>query len=99
MLGLVELQDTRVYQEGVEKGLQEGVQQGLQEGLQHERSLILKLLARKIGVISPQNRSQIESLPLPQLEALGEALLDFSTPDDLDNWLRFSTGEAKPTQS
>jgi hypothetical protein len=32
-------------------------------------------------------RSQIDWLPLPQLEALGEALLDFSNLADLEAWL------------
>jgi hypothetical protein len=32
-------------------------------------------------------RSQIQALSLPQLEALGEALLDFTTPDDLHEWI------------
>jgi hypothetical protein len=31
--------------------------------------------------------AQVRALSLPQLEALGEALLDFSEPDDLDSWL------------
>jgi predicted transposase YdaD len=79
MLGLVELQDTRVYQEGVEKGME--------DRLKHERSLILKLLTRKLSTFSPKVQSQIESLPLPELEALGEALLDFSTQADLADWL------------
>jgi hypothetical protein len=29
----------------------------------------------------------MQSLSLAQLESLGEALLDFSQPDDLTNWL------------
>jgi hypothetical protein len=33
-------------------------------------------------------RSHFQSLSLTQLEALGEALLDFTKPDDLDEWLR-----------
>jgi predicted transposase/invertase (TIGR01784 family) len=77
MLGLVELQETRVYQEGRQEGRQEG-----------ERSLILKLLTRKIGMIPPETQSQIEALSLEQLEALGEALLDFSQSADLETWLQ-----------
>jgi predicted transposase YdaD len=61
--------------------LQEGEERG-------ERSLILRLLARRLGEVTPEWRSQIQTLSLPQLEALGEALLDFTKPDDLDEWLR-----------
>ena len=76
MLGLVELQETRVYQEGVEDGKQEG-----------EKALILKLLQRKVGSLSPQIQQQVETLSLEKLEALGEALLDFDSLDNLIDWL------------
>ncbi|WP_364301365.1 DUF4351 domain-containing protein [Moorena sp. SIO4A5] len=33
-------------------------------------------------------RVQVQALSLPQLEALGEALLDFTKPEDLDEWMR-----------
>ncbi|WP_404784927.1 DUF4351 domain-containing protein [Altericista sp. CCNU0014] len=65
-----------------------GFERGIQEGLQHERSLILRLLSRRVGILSSEVRSQVESLPLEQLESLGEALLDFSSAADLDEWLR-----------
>jgi Domain of unknown function (DUF4351) len=71
-----------------EKWRQETLDEGLQEGLQRERSLILRLLTRRVGGLPPDIRSQVESLPLEQLEALGEALLDFSQPSDLVDWLR-----------
>jgi predicted transposase YdaD len=64
---------------------QEIRQEGRQEG---EQSLILRLLTRRIGEVTPERQSQIQALSLPQLEALGEALLDFSGPADLDEWLR-----------
>ncbi|NEP53622.1 MAG: DUF4351 domain-containing protein [Moorea sp. SIO3C2] len=59
--------------------------EGRHEG---EQSLILRLLARRIGQVSPEIRAQFQALSLPQLEALGEALLDFTKPDDLDEWMR-----------
>jgi predicted transposase YdaD len=71
-----------------EKWRQETLDEGLQEGLQRERSLILRQLTRRVGGLPPDIRSQVESLPLEQLEALGEALLDFSQPSDLVDWLR-----------
>jgi predicted transposase YdaD len=56
--------------------------------LKGEQSLILRQLTRRISAISPERRSQVQALSLTQLEALGEALLDFSEPADLDEWLR-----------
>jgi len=79
------MQQSVIYQEWREEFLQEGEQVGaLKEG----QSLVLRLLARRIGELSPEMRSQIQALSLPQLEALGEALLDFTKPDDLDEWMR-----------
>jgi predicted transposase YdaD len=56
--------------------------------LREGRSLVLRLLTRRIGEVAPGRRLQVQALSLLQLEALGEALLDFSGPADLDEWLR-----------
>jgi predicted transposase YdaD len=73
-----------IRQEGELKGRQEGFQDGEQSG---EARLVLRLLIRRIGDVTPALKSQIQSLSLNQLESLGEALLDFSQPDDLVSWL------------
>jgi predicted transposase/invertase (TIGR01784 family) len=86
----------QVFQEGImresviyQEILQEGKVKGKLEGkLEGELSLVLRLLSRRVGSISPNEQAQIQSLSLPQIEALGEALLDFSAPDDLTNWLQ-----------
>jgi predicted transposase/invertase (TIGR01784 family) len=70
-----------IYQEILQEGEQTGILKG-------EQALILRLLTRRVGNVAPEVRSQIQSLSLPQLESLGEALLDFSQPDDLMEWLR-----------
>jgi hypothetical protein len=61
---------------------------GFERGIGHERSLILRQLTRRIGMLAPNIESQIATLPVSQLESLGEALLDFSSAADLDEWLR-----------
>jgi predicted transposase YdaD len=74
---------------GFERGIERGIEQGIEQGMAQEaRSLILRLLSRRVGALSSEERSQVESLPLEQLESLGEALLDFSSAADLDEWLR-----------
>ncbi|MEH2270031.1 MAG: DUF4351 domain-containing protein, partial [Nostoc sp.] len=50
--------------------------------------LILKLLQRRVGELSPELQERIQSLSLNQLENLGEALLDFTAMEDLFNWLQ-----------
>jgi predicted transposase YdaD len=77
MLGLSELRQTKVYQEALEEGEQTG-----------EARLILRLLARRVGSLPTGAEAQVQALDLPRLEALGEALLDFSEVGDLTEWLR-----------
>lgn len=47
----------------------------------------LSQLTRRCGPLREATNSSIQALPLEQLEALAEALLDFSGPDDLEAWL------------
>jgi predicted transposase YdaD len=61
-----------------------GIEQGRQEG---QRSLILRLLIRRVGVVPEPLTDRIEQLPIAQLESLAEALLDFTQLDDLVQWL------------
>ena len=51
------------------------------------KTLILRLLNRRVGTVPASIGSQIDRLSLTQLEALGEALLDFSSLSDLEVWL------------
>jgi predicted transposase/invertase (TIGR01784 family) len=71
-------------QEGEQKGRQEGEQKGRQEG---EAKLIIRQLKRRFGVMTPNQETQIRTLSVPMLEALGEVLLDFINPTDIDTWL------------
>ncbi|WP_309744415.1 Rpn family recombination-promoting nuclease/putative transposase [Chamaesiphon sp. OTE_20_metabat_361] len=75
MLG-IELQQTRVYRDAKAEGAVDG-----------ERSLVLKLLSRKLGTISPEIQAQVNSLTLDRVESLAEDLLDFTQMADLINWL------------
>jgi predicted transposase/invertase (TIGR01784 family) len=86
MLG-IELQQTRVYQEAKAEGKVEGKAEEREIGLQRERALILKLLNRKLGNISPQLQTRISALSIENVESLGEALLDFTSIADLESWL------------
>jgi hypothetical protein len=65
-----------------------GFERGLEQGLQHERSLILRQLERKLGTVPADVQSEIILLSLPQLEVLGESLLDFASLTDLTAWLQ-----------
>jgi predicted transposase/invertase (TIGR01784 family) len=76
----ITIQETRVYRDAKEEGWQ--------EGRQEERlSLVLLLLKKKFGKISPKLTRRIQALSLEQSEALAIALLQFKTIADLETWL------------
>jgi predicted transposase/invertase (TIGR01784 family) len=73
----------------MEQGIAEGEQRGRAEGERSgEARLVLRLLARRIGTLPTTIEAQVQALALPQLEALGEALLDFAQLSDLIDWLQ-----------
>jgi predicted transposase YdaD len=80
-----DLRHTRVAQEWIEEDRQEGLQEG-------EASVTLRQLNRRSGPLSDATAARIKALPLEQLEALAEALLDFSGPADLAAWLAEHSG-------
>ena len=89
----VELKQTRFYQdvfaEGRVEGRAEGHAEGRTEGQQQEAAaLVLRLLRRRLGTVSAAAESRIRALPVAELEALGEALLDWRTPAELMAWLQ-----------
>ncbi len=76
-----DLRHTRVAQEWIEEGRLEG-----------EAKVTLRQLNRRCGPLSEATTIRIKALPLEQLEALAEALLDFSGPADLAAWLEEHKG-------
>jgi predicted transposase/invertase (TIGR01784 family) len=87
MLG-IELQQTRVYQEARAEGRNEGETIGLERGrTEGEQALVLKLLTRKLGKIDAEIQEQVNSLTIDRVESLGEALLDFTSMADLEQFL------------
>jgi len=63
-------------------------EEGQLQGRQEERlSMVLRLLKRSIGPLSPELEGQIGQLSFAQLGELGEALLDFKDETALRSWL------------
>ena len=91
-----DLKNTRVYQdakqegkqEGLQLGKQEGLQLGKQEGLQRQVAMLVRMLTRKFGKLSPRTRNRITKLSVTQLENLAEVIFDLETVADLNTWLR-----------
>ena len=71
---------TSWMRQGIERGIEQGIEQGIE-------GLVIRQLRRKFGVIDNGLEERIRALKVDKLEALGEALLEFMTVDDLEHWL------------
>ncbi len=65
-------------------GISQGISQGITQG---KETLILRLLRRRIGSVPDTLTARLDPLTAGQLDDLGEALLDFRTVADLQQWL------------
>jgi len=87
------LRDTRFGQELLAEGRLEGRLEGEARGRAAEAAaMAIRQLSRRCGPLSEATSARIQALPLQQLEALADALLDFSGPGDLADWLVDHTG-------
>jgi predicted transposase YdaD len=77
MFTVSELKQTRVYRDAMNEGRAEEAQ-----------ALVMRQLVRWVGVVPSVTETRIRGLSLSQVENLAEALLDFSSVDDLEVWLR-----------
>lgn len=85
---IMSLRTSAIYLEQIERITQQAIKQGLEQGRSAgERQLVLKLLTRKLGGLSPELITKVSELSLDRLEALGEDLLDFQAVGNLENWL------------
>ena len=66
------------------KGREEGREEGLQRG---KEQLIIRQMQRRVGLITSETEKRLEGLTSEQLDDLGEALLDFTSAQDLEGWL------------
>lgn len=82
------MRESTMYQAILREGRAEGLQLGLTQGRTVEgKTLVLKQLTRKLDSLSPEITTKVSDLSLEGLEALGEALLDFTSVEDLKSWL------------
>ncbi|MBW4635702.1 MAG: Rpn family recombination-promoting nuclease/putative transposase [Iphinoe sp. HA4291-MV1] len=88
------MKESVIYQDILQKGLQQGEERGKKK---EALELILRQLTRRFGAIEPEVQQQIRTLPINQLEELAEALLDFTNPSDLVNYLaNLSSAQLNP---
>lgn len=70
--------------------MEKGIERGLEQGINRETNLVIRQLKRRVGNISDDLESRIRGLDIDTIEALGEALLDFTSEADLVSWLEHS---------
>jgi len=63
------------------------MEEGIERGIEREKNLILRLINRKFGQINLELETEIRNLNIEIIEALGEAIFDLDTVEDLQNWL------------
>jgi predicted transposase YdaD len=75
-------------EEGREEGRVAGREEGREDGREAERiALLLRQLARRCGPLSAATTTRVQHLDAVRLLDLADALLDFSSVDDLEAWL------------
>ena len=74
-------------EEGLEEGLEKGLAKGREQG---SITLLLRMLTRRCGQLPGDVEQAINQLSLAESQALGDALFDFQTIEDLKNWLKTS---------
>jgi len=71
----------------IHRGRKQGRREGILKGQQRETDLVLRQLKRRFGLLTAFQEKAVRGLNLRRIEALGEALLEFTSDADLDRWL------------
>ena len=74
--------------QGIQQGIQQGIEQGIQRGIQQgqtegEAALLLRLLERRFGPLSPRHRARIESADAETLLVWGDRVLTAQSVDEV----------------
>lgn len=88
-LATIEPKEQEVVMQIVTSWMEEGIEQGKEQAT---LSLVMRLLPRRVGTLTPELEQRVEQLSLTQLEDLAVALLDFSSVTDLEVWLQQTPG-------
>jgi hypothetical protein len=64
------------------------MRQGIEQG---QKSLLCKQIKHRFGELDSSTLAKVEQLTVPQLEELGEVLLDCADLAGLEQWLQKST--------
>ncbi|NEO53200.1 MAG: Rpn family recombination-promoting nuclease/putative transposase [Okeania sp. SIO3B5] len=82
--GRVLLEAKKAGKKGEKKGEKKGRKKGR---IEEAFALIMRLLKKRFGEVPENLKNQLSDLSLEELENLSEEIFDFTTFDDLSNWL------------
>ncbi|MGC1307843.1 MAG: Rpn family recombination-promoting nuclease/putative transposase [Phormidesmis sp.] len=84
----ISFEETRVYKEIRAEAMATGRAEGRAEGeARGEARIILRLLEKRLGELPDTLRAKISNLSLPELDTLGNELLDFESLAEVESWL------------
>ena len=75
-------------EQALNEGLRQGMEQGVLQGVQRMAALVTHQIEKRLGSVPATQREKIAGLNADQIERLADALLDFQTIDQLDQWLK-----------
>ncbi|NER08341.1 MAG: DUF4351 domain-containing protein [Okeania sp. SIO3C4] len=81
------MQESVIYQDILQKGEKIGEQRGEQKVQAKIAKIIIHFLTYSLGNIPEEIEAKIRSLSISELDKLADAQLDFTSLDDLINWL------------
>ncbi len=92
MIELTPIEDTVAGKElidigivrGMERGMERGREEGREEGME---TILVRLIQRRFGNGEFMWEPRVRGLHVDKLAALGDALLDAATAEELDSWL------------
>ena len=81
---LEDIMDNEIFGPAIRQGLAQGRAEGLVEGrVEGQMEILLRLIERKFGTVSPRIRQRLAKLQPEQLTAVGFRLLDATSAQDL----------------
>ena len=74
---------------GIEKGIEKGIHQGIEKGLEKGTfSVLVKLLERRLGALSPELLGRLEKAGLPTLNRLVDLALEVESVEEVEAVLK-----------
>ena len=72
----------------MQQGIEQGREQGIEQGRERTIATIARQLKRRIGLLNTEFEQRLSQLSFDELDLIAEALFDFETLADLDQWLQ-----------